>query len=282
MEDLDINLEQTVQSGTTAMIAAGGVLVLSALIVMIIIIAKRMRGRMLPLIIGLVNYSLFGFIFSNLVISLLTLLPGVEYAFEYNTNAYLIIYNLIVVVGFMLARTFTAKLIVSRYDRSGDVYLAGTGIALGESIVMYGLSAIYTYIYAAVIENSGLEVVITDMIDNGLTTDEIMTEYSTYISQLFDAPSFLWLMLGLSTILDIVLNVMLMVIVYGVHKKQVQDVWTYCAVLIQFVALMSFQIYNSSSVVSIIACFVVKLLIVGGVSFFVMKYISPNITYAKE
>ncbi|MGN0316470.1 MAG: hypothetical protein ACI4E1_00870 [Lachnospira sp.] len=282
MEELGIDLEQTLKSGTAGMIAAGGILVISVLIVMIIIISKRWRGRILPLLIGLFGYSVFGFIFSNLVISLLTMLPGVGTSFEYNESSYILVYNLLIAVGFALARAFVAKLISARYDRAGDIYLAGTGIALGESIVMYGLSAMYTYIYASVIEHTGLETVISDMVENGLSTEEILTEYNSYISQLFEAPQVLWLLLGIATVLDIVLNVALMVVAFGVQKKQVQGMWICYGALIQFVAIMSFQMYNASSLTSIIVCFTVKLLVVAISTFFIMNYVARNITFNKE
>lgn len=51
--------------------------------------------------------------------SVLSLIPNVDQSFTYNTNAYVVIYNILLAAGFGIARWFTAKMMTDRYNRTG-------------------------------------------------------------------------------------------------------------------------------------------------------------------
>ena len=94
-----IDLTQTLPAGTSSMLSAGGILMLSAIIVLVVVIMKRWKARVMPGILGVIAYAVFVFIFANLATS--------------------------VVTGYMLNE---------RFERKGDVYLAGIGLSIGVSL----------------------------------------------------------------------------------------------------------------------------------------------------
>ena len=90
MENIDFS--QTVNQGTVSMMMAGVILVLSVLIVLIIITAKRWKGRVIPMLLGLLAYVVFGFMFSQMFMSVIRLIPSVDQAFTYNSSSYIVIF----------------------------------------------------------------------------------------------------------------------------------------------------------------------------------------------
>ena len=95
MENLNINYDKTVSNATVSMISAGAILVISVLIVLLVLVIKRWKGRFIPLALGVLSYVEFGFMFSQLLMSVLSLIPNVDLSFTYNTNAYVVLYNIL-------------------------------------------------------------------------------------------------------------------------------------------------------------------------------------------
>lgn len=282
MENIDIDFGQTVSSGAVSMLVAGAILVLSVLIVAIIITAKRWKGRAIPLLLGLLSYVIFGFMFSQMFMSIIRLIPSVDMSFTYNSSSYIVVYNIVFAVGLAIARWFTVKLMADKYNRAGDVILAGTGIALGDAVMMYGLSVLSYYIYAQAISASGLQKVVEDMLSSGLSAEEVMTEYTANMAQLFNAPEPLWFIMGLATVLDIVLNIILCIVVYGSVKKQINYMLPYYAIIIQFVSNILFQVYNPYSLANTIILFTIKLVVVIGTILYTKQFIMKEIKYSDD
>lgn len=282
MENIDIDFGQTVSSGAVSMLVAGAILVLSVLIVAIIITAKRWKGRVIPLLLGLLSYVIFGFMFSQMFMSIIRLIPSVDMSFTYNSSSYIVVYNIVFAVGLAIARWFTVKLMADKYNRAGDVILAGTGIALGDAVMMYGLSVLSYYVYAQAISASGLQKVAEDMLSSGLSAEEVMTEYTANMAQLFSAPEPLWFIMGLATVLDIVLNIILCIVAYGSVKKQINYMLPYYAIIIQFVSNILFQVYNPYSLANIIILFTIKLVVVIGTILYTKQFIMKEIKYSDD
>lgn len=282
MENIDINFDQTISASTINMIAAGAILVLSVFIVLTIVTIKRWHGRFIPMMLGLLGYVVFGFMFSQMFMSIIRLVPNIDQTFTYNTTSYIVIYNIVLAAGFGIARWFATKLMVGRFDREGDVILAGTGLAIGDAVVMYGLSILSFYVYAQAISSRGLEQAIQDMLSSGISAENIMTEYTSNISQLFSSPDVLWVIMGLSAVLDILLNVLLFMVVYGVMKKQVNYMYAYYAMIVQFASNILFQLYNAFSLTSILTLFGIKFVVVIGASLFIKQFILKEITYSND
>ena len=282
MENIDIDFGQTVSFGAVSMLVAGAILVLSVLIVAIIITAKRWKGRVIPLLLGILSYVIFGFMFSQMFMSIIRLIPSVDMSFTYNSSSYIVVYNIVFAVGLAIARWFTVKLMADKYNRAGDVILAGTGIALGDTVMMYGLSVLSYYVYAQAISSSGLQKVVEDMLSSGLSAEEVMTEYTANMAQLFNAPESLWFIMGLAMVLDIALNIILCIVAYGSVKKQINYMLPYYAIIIQFVSNILFQVYNPYSLANIIILFTIKLVVVIGTILYTKQFIMKEIKYSDD
>lgn len=282
MENLNINYDKTVSNATVSMISAGAILVISVLIVLLVLVIKRWKGRFIPLALGVLSYVVFGFMFSQLLMSVLSLIPNVDQSFTYNTNAYVVIYNILLAAGFGIARWFTAKMMTDRYNRTGDVLMAGTGLAIGDTVITYALSMFTFFVYAQAISANGLEKFISDMFNSGMAESDVITLYTSNVSQLIDSPVILWFLMAVSAVLDIALNIMLFMVVYGVVKKQVNYMYAYYAIIAQFVSNIMFQLYNAFSLTNIIVLFIVKLVIVGGIALFIKQFIMKEIKYSND
>lgn len=282
MENLNINYDKTVSNATVNMISAGAILVISVLIVLLVLVIKRWKGRFIPLALGVLSYVVFGFMFSQLLMSVLSLIPNVDQSFTYNTNAYVVIYNILLAAGFGIARWFTAKMMTDRYNRTGDVLMAGTGLAIGDTVITYALSMFTFFVYAQAISANGLEKFISDMFNSGMAESDVITLYTSNVSQLIDSPAILWVLMAVSAVLDIALNIMLFMVVYGVVKKQVNYMYAYYAIIAQFVSNIMFQLYNAFSLTNIIVLFIVKLVIVGGIALFIKQFIMKEIKYSND
>ena len=282
MENLNINYDKTVSNATVSMISAGAILVISVLIVLLVLVIKRWKGRFIPLALGVLSYVVFGFMFSQLLMSVLSLIPNVDQSFTYNTNAYVVIYNILLAAGFGIARWFTAKMMTDRYNRTGDVLMAGTGLAIGDTVITYALSMFTFFVYAQAISANGLEKFISDMFNSGMAESDVITLYTSNVSQLIDSPAILWFLMAVSAVLYIALNIMLFMVVYGVVKKQVNYMYAYYAIIAQFVSNIMFQLYNAFSLTNIIVLFIVKLVIVGGIALFIKQFIMKEIKYSND
>ena len=266
MENLNINYDKTVSNATVNMISAGAILVISVLIVLLVLVIKRWKGRFIPLALGVLSYVVFGFMFSQLLMSVLSLIPNVDQSFTYNTNAYVVIYNILLAAGFGIARWFTAKMMTDRYNRTGDVLMAGTGLAIGDTVITYALSMFTFFVYAQAISANGLEKFISDMFNSGMAESDVITLYTSNVSQLIDSPAILWFLMAVS----------------GVVKKQVNYMYAYYAIIAQFVSNIMFQLYNAFSLTNIIVLFIVKLVIVGGIALFIKQFIMKEIKYSND
>lgn len=85
-----IDLTQTLPAGTSSMLSAGGILMLSAIIVLVVVIMKRWKARVMPGILGVIAYAVFVFIFANLATSALALIPSIDNTFYNNPATYIL------------------------------------------------------------------------------------------------------------------------------------------------------------------------------------------------
>lgn len=273
MENID--LTQTLPSEVSTMLSAGGILLLSAIIVMTIVIIKRWNARIMSGILGVVAYIIFVFIFTNLATSALALVPGVDRVFYNNPATYNIVYAVIAAAGFTIARIITAYMLKDRFERKGDVYLAGIGLSLGDSF-LYGLTIISYVTWCTAINSNGIEMMLAEF-----SAEEAASTYET-ISVLFTAPSMLWLLLGVSCVLDIVMNVALMNVVFGAVKGDLSKWWYGISAAIHFFAAISFQLYDAESITSIAICFAVKLVIFAATMYYTFKTAGKEIAYSDD
>lgn len=275
MEEYGINLDAGIPAGAESMLSAGGMLMLSAFIVLIIVVIKRFNGRFINVLTGVFGYSIFVFICGNLIMSALALIPSVDEAFTNNPTSYTIIYAILAAVGMTFARYTLSKLMTGRFERKGDVYLSGIGLAIGDGF-LYGLTVISTMSIATAYNNMGLDTMI-----EGLTENDTQNFYET-LSNLFTAPSYLWLLMGITFTMDIILSMALSATIHAYVKGAVSHMWASYVAIIQFASYISFQVFDYSSPVSIIICFVIKMIIDIAAIMYIFNVVVKEMKYVDD
>lgn len=273
MEDID--LTRVLPDGVSMMLSAGGILVLSVLIVMIIVIIKRWQARPMPFILGTLAYIIFVFVFTNLVMSALAMVPNIDMSFTYNPQNYTIIYYLVASVAFLAARVLIAKMLLGRYERKGDVYLAGIGLGVGDC-VLYGMTAISYYVWCIAINGEGLQTALEAM-----AVDEIASTYES-ISVLFDAPVILWLLLGINAVFDMLVCMALTNVTFGAAKEELPKYWYGITTGLYFANALSFQLYDTNSITSIAVWFAVKMVIFAATMYYTFRVAGREIKYSDD
>lgn len=273
--DNSIDYTRALSAQTEPMLVAGGILLLSVIIVMIIVIKKRWNGKFMPLLLGVIAYMIFVFIFANLITSLFSMIPSVDRAFTYNQNAYMILYTGLAAVGYLIARIIISNMLIGRYETKGDVYMAGIGLGIGDA-VLYGITIVSYYVWCIAINSEGgLAAALS-----GMEAAEALSTYES-IEMLFSAPPVLWLLIGASTVMDFFINFSLTNVTFGVVKGQLSNNWHIISTLIYFAAAISFQVYNSTSVVSIAVMFAIKLVIFAAAMYYTFKVAAGEIEYVE-
>lgn len=273
MENLD--LSRTLEAGVSTMLTAGGILLLSALIVMTVVIFKRWHGRIMPIVMGVIAYTIFVFIFTNLVMSALILIPSIDVAFENNQVAYAILYSIFSAIGLTIARVLVVQMMRERYERQGDVMLGGIGVSLGDAF-LYGMTVLSYNVMAMGITNTGLESLFAGM------TDEQMADTYSVIESLFTTPAPVWLVYGINAVLDVVLCITLMMVVYGAVMKKIPSIWIFYTGLFQCFMSMPLQVADSASLSAIMIAFLVKLVLFAGGMSYIYKVLAVQITYNED
>ena len=107
------------------------------------------------------------------------------------------------------------------------------------------------------------------------------TFYQT-LGNLVNAPSYLWLLMGIAFTLDVILSIALSAAIQA-YVKGVASYMTGCYVaIIQFASYISFQIFDYSSPVLIIVCFVIKMVIDIAAIAYVFKVVVREMNYAND
>ena len=169
VEEYGISLENGIPAGAENMLSAGGILLLSAFIVLTIVVIKRWNGRFVNVLAGAFAYSIFVFICCNLIMSALALIPSIDEAFTNNSTAYTVVYSILAAVAMTFARYVLCRFMNGRFERKGDIYLSGIGLALGDG-VLYGLTVISTMSIATAINNEGIDAMMAGLTQNDTET----------------------------------------------------------------------------------------------------------------
>ncbi|MDD3238870.1 MAG: hypothetical protein PHW47_02050 [Lachnospira sp.] len=271
-----VDMNQTVDGSAVSMITAGGILLLSVLIVMTVVIFKRWHGRFMPMLLGAVSYAIFVFIFSNLGISALALIPSFDTAFENNPTSRLILYCILCAVGITIARVLVSMMLKERYERQGDVMLGGMGIGFGDAL-LYGMTAITNTVLALGVNNAGLESLLS-------TVDpaDLVTTYESSFEPLFQTPALSWLICGVGASMDIVMSVLLMMVVFGAMKNCIPRIWILGSGIAQCLIFMPLQVVALTSTTGVMVAFLVKLVLFIAMAGYVSKVLVKEIVYVED
>lgn len=243
MADFDlsmIDMTQTVPQSTASLINAGGMLMLSVFLVLAFIFFVRYKSKVVPLLLGIFAYIIFIFMGCNVFISMLP-----EFA-KQNGKAggiEICVTALVMTVFFTIARICIANIMRERYEGPGDALIAGLGLGVGDAAV-YGFTTIMVYgVLAAAINQTGLEEL---LLNTGLPAEDAVDLYVSTILPLIKAPSVVWLLMGISLCMDMLMNVALMMINCGVVQGKLSNMWYFISAAFNFVMLALFT-FNSTA-----------------------------------
>ncbi len=273
MEEIDYT--QTLPDGAAMMISAGGILLLSVLIVAVIVIIKRWKASPMPFLLGTLSYIFFVFIFTNLIMSALAMVPSIDQTFTYAPVNYTIIYYLVASAAFLAARYMVGKMLVGRFERKSDVYMAGLGLSLGDS-VLYAMTAFSYYVWCIAIEGDGLKAALETM-----AADEMESTYNS-ISTLFVAPAILWLLMGMNAVFDMLACMALTVVTFGAIKGDLPKYWYGISTGMYYVNAMCFQLYDPSSGVQIAVSFAIKIIVFSAIMYYTFRVAGREIQYSDD
>lgn len=244
-------MTQTVASSVTGFLGAGGIIIVSVIFILAFIFIKRYKAKVIPLIMGILSYILFCFFGYAFVSTLIALIPGAIETFNNRPTIYIIVMLVVTVMMYSIARIVVSKLLYEKFDGVGDTLIAGLGIGLCEAL-LYGMTILTMITWSQAINSQGLETIFA-----GFDVAEVSTTYDS-ISDLLIAPGVMWLLLGISYAMNIIMNIGLFMIDTGVTKGKMPKWWYAVSITMNFAILLPFQLYNSSSLNSIIALFISK------------------------
>lgn len=271
LQDLGVDSSLTIPQNTETMLAAGGIILLSIIIVSIIIFKTKWHASMLPLFIGLLAYGVV-FVAVQIITGFITVVPSVDIAVENNTQMLVALQTLLLAAGMVLARYAALKIVTTKHKQHGDIMMVGAGIGLGDGL-MYGLTAISDYVMCTAFRVDGLEGVINGMAEADYKSMALLFD------QLTRSPSFLWLLMGLSVLVVYLSQIILIEPAYGVVKKELEPYWNVVTFVGYALVTMAFKLYDYKSVVQIEISFFVLLVFAVGLFYYVRKGTFGKIEY---
>lgn len=249
----NIDMTQTVSKDTINYLGVVGILIISTIIVLMFIFFKRHKARVIPLLVGILGYIVFMFIGYNIMISLIFSIPGVQSIYDNNPKILTVLFLVVFVAMYMAARIIIGNVLFANYDQPGDVLAFGLGIGLCDAL-LYTFSSLTLMVMATGINTSGMTELFKDF-----TEADMISTYDS-ISLLFTAPSVLWILLGISAVFDILLNCGLAILTFGVVSKKIPTWWYLICALINFIVILPFKFYDSTSTIGVIIPFAIKAL----------------------
>ena len=262
-----IDMSQTVPDNTASLISAGGMVILSVFLVLLLVIFIRYKAKIMPLIAGVLGYVIFIFMGSNFVISIL---PDFARPDGMTGGMEICMTSLVMTLFYTIARICVANIIKDRYKGPGDVFIAGLGLGVGDGAV-YGITTIMTMsVLASSINHAGLEEL---LLNTGLSADAAVDLYVSTISPLIHVPPVVWLLMGISLSMDMIMNIGLMMICSGVADGKLDGRWYAITAVINFVMLIpfTFNSTNYTTTAQAVVPFVIKAAMFAAFAYMVLR-----------
>lgn len=262
-----IDMTQKVPELTSPMLVGGGLVILSAFLVLMFVIFVRYKAKIGPLLLGVAGYITFIFLGSNLIIGVLPEFVSINGKVS---GMQICVTAIILTLFYTCARICIANIMKDRYKGPGDVLAAGIGLGIGDGAV-YGVTTIMTLqVLATSINQTGMKEILDNM---GLSSAEALQLYESSISPLLMSPSVVWLLTGISLVMDMIMNIGLMMISCGVANGKLQSSWYGICAAVNFAMLLpfTFNTMNYTSLVQAVIPFVIKAVMFAAVVYAVIN-----------
>jgi hypothetical protein len=238
---------------------AGGIILISVLIVAAAILMIRYSANILPAIAGLLIYMVLGVAGIEIVTMAISVIPVIGDFLIGSSVAFCITRALIFALLVHLARWLVLKF----SDRKGDMELGnaligGWGIALGQAIIS-GMDILYVSTLGNTINSYGMDELVSDM------SAEEISNLIDAIKQVSDIPGTYFLFKGINCAVDVLFHIFAVVLLYAIVKKGLDKKWYLIVGALTFVMNLITLFYDYRAVSSYLALAFIKLITLAAV-----------------
>lgn len=262
-----IDVTRQIPSGVEGFLTGGGVVLISTLFIILFLNIKRNKGKILPILIGVVGYVVFAVLGYNVVASLVMQIPGMADAYKDNATSAMIVLSMVSALMFTLARLATVKMMaINGYQDKGSFYNAGIGLSFGN-IIVFGISIISMLVWCAGIAQNGLEGLFATMGNE----ETVISNYES-IQPLFNYRPEAWFFMSLSYAMDIFLYAALMWADGCAATNRLPKVWHLFTGLMNFAVILPFDLYDGTTTAGYLIPFLVKAAFLAAVLCVIVKF----------
>lgn len=208
---------------------AGGILLISAVIVIGFILLMRYSAKLMPGFMGLLVYMVLVVVGVEAVTFLLSVIPGVNTVLFGTPLAFCIARAVVFALLMHASRWIVLKFSDRKQDMTlGDALMGGLGIALGQAIVS-GVDLIYISTLGTTINTYGMEYLL-----EGMSAEEIANVMES-VTQTISVPSLFYLLKGVNCAIDVIFQTAACLFVYGMLKKGLPLFWHGIVILLNVI-----------------------------------------------
>lgn len=245
-------------------INGGGIILISAILIIAIIVFMRYAPKLIPGMIGVCLYLLVVFVGAEFTTMILTMIPGVNSLLINSSIGFCIIRGIIIA----LLMSVSAWLVVKLANRNCDVtvgtaMIGGLGIAIGDAI-LNGMDFLYLSAMATTVNNNSIEELV-----QGMTAEEADTLIAS-IKNVASTDGVVYIVKGLNCALSVVFIVALAIIAYALIKYSANKVYLLYATIADAL-LIATATYSSIDYTYYLIIFLIRLTITGLMVYAVIK-----------
>lgn len=200
-------------------IVAGGIIMISAIIIIGFILIMRYSAKMMPAFLSLLIYLVVVYVGVRVLVTIASLIPGLNKIMAESLMAYCVVNAVLTALMMHLTRFVVLKFADANGDLElGTAMMAGLGAAISQAILS-GIDMISWWVIGNNINAMGVNELLKGM------PAEDAQRYIETIEGILALPENFFLLKGIGNTIDIVFQVAVCVILYGVIKKGVPAFW---------------------------------------------------------
>lgn len=198
---------------------AGGMIMISAIIVIGFIVLVRYSAKILPGFLAMLFYLLLVVVGAEIVFSVIAVIPGINGLLSTYPLAFYGTYAVVLAVLTHLTRFIVVK--YTNRDNGlelGDALMCGLGVAIGQAIIS-GMELIAVSTLGETINTYGIAELLSDR-----SVEEI-AETVADIQQIIAIEPGYYLCIGINGMLDIIFQTGVLLLLYAIVKKGLPTFW---------------------------------------------------------
>lgn len=208
----------SVPAQTISFLEANLMIVISVVFVLGFILIMRYSAKIVPALVGVLSYVVFGLLGTECVCMLAGSVQGIGRLIFSNVLGYCVFRAVILALMYHAARFLTVKIVLKENCTIGNTMAAGLGNAAGLAVVT-GIEYMVSSALASTINELGIDAMLEGY-------DEQQTEMMIQsVTTLVTSQPVTYLLRGIATALDMAALVILCVFLYGILEKKLPPVY---------------------------------------------------------